>query len=70
MGTGQTIRCKHCGTEFMNLVGFGFTGRFDCEDGFCHIETETAIRCPQCMKRLNNTQEEFEEMVVGQLCWD
>ena len=53
MGTGHTIRCKHCGTEFMHLTGFGFMG-FDCEDGFCHVETETAIRCPQCMKRLNN----------------
>ena len=70
MGTGQTIRCKHCGTEFMNLVGFSFMGQFDCEDGMCHIETERAIRCPHCMKRLNNTQEEFEEQVVGQLLWD
>ena len=45
MGTGHTIRCKHCGTEFIHLVGLGFMG-FDCEDGFCHVETETAIRCP------------------------
>ena len=73
MGTGHTIRCKHCGTEFMNLVGLGlmgFMGLFDCEDGVCHVETETAIRCPKCMKRLNNTQEEFEEQIIGSLCWD
>jgi hypothetical protein len=53
----------------MHLTGLGFMG-FDCENGFCHIETETAIRCPQCMKRLNNTEEEFNEQIVGSLCWD
>ena len=70
MGLGNTIRCKHCGTEFMHLTGLGFMGQFDCEDGFCHVETETAIRCPQCMKRLNNTEDEFNEQIVGSLCWD
>ena len=72
METEHTIRCKHCGTEFMNLVGLGLMGfmGFDCENGFCHIETETAIRCPKCMKRLNNTQEEFEEQIIGSLCWN
>ena len=67
-----TIRCKHCGTEFINLTGFGFMGfmRHDCEEGLCHIETETAIRCPQCMKRLNDTEEKFESQIVGHLCWD
>ena len=66
---GTTIKCKHCGTEFMYLTGFGFMGRHDCEDGFCHIETENAIRCPQCMKRLNNTTEEFEEQIIGSLLY-
>lgn len=69
MGTGETIRCKHCGTEFMNLAGVGFMG-FDSGTGTSHIETETAIRCPQCKKRLNNTAEEFEKQIVWQLVWD
>ena len=69
MGTGVKIRCKHCGTEFMNLAGVGFMG-FDSGTGTSHIETETAIRCPQCMKRLNNTEEEFNEQIVGSLLWD
>ena len=70
MGTGQTIRCKHCGTEFMNFMGFGFIRQFLGKKESCHIETETAIRCPQCMKRLNNTEKEFNEQVIGLLLWD
>jgi hypothetical protein len=54
----------------MYLTGFGFMGKYDCEDGFCHIETENAIRCPHCMKKLNNTEEEFKSQIVGTLCWD
>ena len=67
---GTTIRCKHCGTEFLCLRSLGSMGYFDSENGFCHVETETAIRCPQCMKRLNNTEDEFNEQIVGSLCWD
>ena len=70
MGTGHTIRCKHCGTEFIHLANLNFMGLYDCEDGYCHIETETSIRCPQCMKRLNNTVEEFNEQIIGSLVWD
>ena len=70
MENGQTIRCKHCGAEFVMMTTFGLMKGINRAIGFRHVETEMAIRCPQCMKRLNNTQEEFEEMVVGQLCWD
>jgi hypothetical protein len=45
-------------------------GQFDCEDGFCHIETEKAVRCPQCMKRLNNTEDELNEQIIGELVLD
>ena len=69
MGTGVKIRCKHCGAEFIDLVGVGLMG-FDSGAGTSHIETEKAIRCPQCMKRLNNTAEEFEEQVMWKLLWD
>ena len=67
---GTSIKCKHCGTEFMILSSLDFMGQFDCENGFCHVETERSIRCPQCMKRLNNTEEEFNDQIVGQLVWD
>ncbi|MBR2351372.1 MAG: hypothetical protein IKA70_00350 [Alistipes sp.] len=69
MGMGQTIRCRHCGTEFICLTGHEFMGQFDCSEGFCRVETEISIRCPQCMKRLNNSEREFNEQIVGQLCW-
>ena len=69
MGTGQTIKCKHCGREFINLTGLGLMG-FDIKNRINHIETEVAIRCPQCMKRLNNTAEEFNDQIIEQLLWD
>lgn len=68
MERGDTIRCKHCGTEFINLTGFGFMG-FNRNKGFYHIETEIAMRCPQCMKRINNSAEEFNSQIVGTLVW-
>ena len=35
-----------------------------------YVETETAIRCPACHKRLNATQEEFNEQVEVVYQWD
>ncbi len=35
-----------------------------------YIETETAIRCPACNKRLNTSQEEFNEQVQTVMMWD
>ena len=65
-----TIRCKHCGGEFAYATNSGFMKRLYSEYGWLHIETENSIRCPHCMKRLNNTAEEFEEQIVAQLCWE
>ena len=67
---GTTIRCKHCGAESMILTDWGFIQQLGRTIGFCRVETETAIRCPQCMKRLNNSEKEFSEQIVGSLCWD
>ena len=36
----------------------------------CHVETETAIRCPACMKRINTTEEEFNRQVETVMIWD
>ena len=65
-----TIRCKRCGGEFKYPTDTAFMKRLYSKDGWCHIETENSIRCPHCMKRLNNSAEEFEEQIVAQLCWE
>ncbi len=70
MGTAYKIRCKHCGTQFDHSqnAGFGFLPQcVGCGD---YIETETAIRCPSCFRRLNNTPEEFNEQVEVVYQWD
>ena len=67
---GTTIRCKHCGAESMILTDWGFIQQLGRKIGFCRVETETAIRCPQCMKRLNNSEKEFNEQIIGSLVWD
>ena len=35
-----------------------------------YVETETAIRCPACRKKLNTTQEEFNEQIEVTYMWD
>ena len=34
------------------------------------VETETAIRCPACHHRINNSQEEFNEQIEVTYQWD
>ncbi len=34
-----------------------------------YVETETAIRCPACHKKLNTTQEEFNEQIEVTYMW-
>ena len=58
MGTAYKIRCRHCGVLPM-CVGCGE-----------YVETETAIRCPACHKKLNTTQEEFNEQIEVTYMWD
>ena len=73
MGTAYKIRCKHCGAQFNHSsdAGFGILPTcIGCGDGMGHIETQLAIRCPSCLKRLNNTPEEFNEQVEVTYSWD
>ena len=66
MGTALKIRCKHCGAQFNHsgVAGHGFLPTFigQAED-LGHSETQMAMRCPNCMRRLNNTIEEFYEQI-------
>jgi hypothetical protein len=35
-----------------------------------YVETESPIRCPGCNRRLNTSQEEFNEQVQTVMMWD
>ena len=70
MGTAYKIRCKHCGAQFEHSTQPGFGLMPMCVGCGEYIETETAIRCPACRRRLNTTQEEFNEQVEVTYLWD
>lgn len=73
MGTAYKIRCKHCGAQFNHSsdASYGFLPTcIGCGDSLGDIETQAAIRCPACLKRLNNTPEEFKEQVEVTYSWD
>ena len=73
MGTAYKIRCKHCGAQVHHSsdMSYGFLPTcIGCGDTAGDIETQRAIRCPACLKRLNNTPEEFNEQVEVTYSWD
>lgn len=70
MGTSYKIRCKHCGAEFLHVVGDDFGAIRSCVGCDYHVETEVAIRCPACMRRLNGSEEEFKEQIESVITWD
>ena len=63
MGTAYRIRCKHCGAQFEHSMQPGYGLLPMCVGCGEYVETETAIRCPACLHRLNTTQEEFNEQI-------
>ena len=63
MGTAYKIRCKHCGAQFEHSMQPGYGLLPMCVGCGEYVETETAIRCPACLHRLNTTQEEFNEQI-------
>ena len=70
MGIAYQIKCRHCGAEFnySQDESMGMLPRcVGCES---YVETETAIRCPACFKRLNSTPDEFNQQVEVVLMWD
>ena len=70
MGTAYRIRCKHCGAQFEHSMQPGYGLLPMCVGGGEYVETETAIRCPACLKKLNTTQEEFNEQIEVTYMWD
>ena len=70
MGIAYQIKCRHCGTEFnySQDESMGMLPRcVGCES---YVETESPIRCPACYRRLNPTQEEFNEQGQTIMMWD
>ena len=70
MGTAYRIRCKHCGAQFEHSMQPGYGLLPMCVGGGEYVETETDIRCPACLHRLNTTQEEFNEQIEVTYQWD
>lgn len=69
MGTAYRIRCKHCGAQFEHSMQPGYGLLPMCVGCGEYVETETAIRCPACLHRLNTT-EEFNEQIEVTYQWD
>ncbi|MFI3301581.1 MAG: hypothetical protein SNH35_05185 [Rikenellaceae bacterium] len=71
MGTFYKISCKHCGAQFDHYGDNSYGVLPRCVGcGEDHIETQMAIRCPGCMRRLNNTEQEFKEQVQEVIVWE
>lgn len=69
MGTAYKIRCKHCGTQVEHYMRTGYGSKPSCS-GRAYVETETSIRCPVCLRRMNNSQREFHEQTEVTYLWD
>lgn len=73
MGTAFQIHCKHCGTHLNysaeNAYGY-MPHNTTISNRENHIEIQTSMRCPVCLRRLNNTREEFNEQVKVHFAWD
>lgn len=69
MGKSYKMRCHHCGAEFVHIER-GVNGVLrECACCDSHIVTEVSIRCPQCARRMNRTEEEFRSQIVSMMEW-
>lgn len=69
MGTSYKIRCEHCGTEFMHIAGSDYGTIMQCVGCETVVETDAAIRCPSCARRLNDSEEEFNARIISMMQW-
>lgn len=69
MGASYKIRCEHCGTEFLHIVGTDLGTIMQCVGCETIVETDVAIRCPSCARRLNHTEEEFNAQIISTMQW-
>ena len=64
MSINFAIGCRNCGTHTMieSYVDCHTKRSLDIEHDI-HIDTECAIRCPNCRARLNSSEAEFRSQV-------
>ncbi|MBO5900906.1 MAG: hypothetical protein J6Q36_00640 [Alistipes sp.] len=64
MSINFTIECRHCGTHtIVESYASCNTMRSLNTEREIHIDTECAIRCPNCRSRLNSSEAEFLSQV-------
>lgn len=65
MSINFAIECRHCGAHTIveSYVSCRTMRNID-ENRTIHIDTQCAIRCPNCRSRLNTSEEEFLSQVT------
>lgn len=63
MGEAYRIRCRYCGATFAHYFRPNRPSNGDISSYSGYIETQMAMRCPRCHKKLNNTAEEFNSQI-------
>ncbi|MBO5830872.1 MAG: hypothetical protein J6R01_04640 [Alistipes sp.] len=64
MSINFAIECRHCGAHtIVESYASCHTMRNMSAENAMHIDTECAIRCPNCRSRLNTTEAEFRSQV-------
>ncbi len=66
--SGAATAERSSSTTCSRVTGYGILPM--CVGCGEYVETETAIRCPACLKKLNTTQEEFNEQIEVTYMWD
>jgi len=65
MSINFTIECRHCGAHTtIESYASCHTVRNMLNMPNVHVDTECAIRCPNCRSRLNRTEDEFRSQVT------
>lgn len=67
MGVNYSIDCRHCGEHTDYYVATNIYRRLTSAELNRNIDTECAIRCPNCRSRLNSSEAEFLSQVTMSL---
>ncbi len=62
MDANYKLRCRHCGSEV--AMSYRVYNKSASKSSTRHLETEIPIRCPHCLRRLNQSEEIFRSQIV------